>query len=144
MTTRLTLALCAAACLTTASAQTAITTAEFEGTWNIELMSHQIALVIAPKDDTHVTATMMMMGRDVALKGELKDRTLTLVGDKTAAPQGEGSAAPATAEGHGPGPMAAGPRPIVVTLQPDGTITGDLMTQQGPATFTGEKLRKRK
>ena len=56
-------------------------------------MSHQIALVIEPVDATHVTATMMMpMGPDMLLKGELADRTISLVGVKDpAAPHPPGA-----------------------------------------------------
>jgi hypothetical protein len=126
----------------TASAQTPVTTADFSGTWNIEFMSHQIALVVEPKDATHVTATMMMMGRDVPLKGELVGRTLTLVGDKSA---GATEAAPEPAPAPDPHqPPAAPAKPIVVTLLEDGTISGEMMTTRGPGTWTGERLKKRK
>lgn len=141
---RFALAVLACAWTTAASAQTPVTTADFSGTWNIELMSHQIALVIEPKDATHVTATMMMMGRDVPLKGELRDGTLTLVGDRSgdpAATANHGGPPPAT-EGRTAAPPA--PRPITVTLKDDGTISGTMMTTQGPATWTGERLKKRK
>ena len=60
-----------------------VTVADFVGTWNIEVMSHQVALVIEPQEGNKVTGTMMMMGRDVLLKGELADRTLTFVGVKS-------------------------------------------------------------
>ncbi len=103
-------------------------------------MSHQIALVVEPKDATHVTATMMMMGRDVPLKGELVGRTLTLVGDKAA---GAAEAAPEQAPGAHEPPSAPA-KPIVVTLQEDGTISGEMMTTRGPGTWTGERLKKRK
>lgn len=115
----------------------AVTVADFAGTWNIELMSHQIALVIEPKEGNKVTATMMMMGRDVPLQGELADRTLTLVGVKSdfdAVPQHGGVAA-------GNGPNA---RPLVMSLQDDGTLTGEMMTNKGPVKWTGEKLKTRK
>jgi hypothetical protein len=145
MTIRFALALLACAWTTAASAQTPATAADFSGTWNIEVMSHQIALVIEPKDATHVTATMMMMGRDVALRGELKDRTLTLVGDRSGDPAAGATPAhgAAAAAGDG-GAQAPAPRPITVTLQADGTISGSMMTSQGPATWTGERLKKRK
>ena len=32
-------------------------------------------------------------------------------------------------------------KPIVVTLQEDGTIVGEMMTNQGPVKWTGEKLQ---
>ena len=135
-------ALCAFA--TAASAQDKkVTTADFAGTWNIEVMSHQIAMVIEPAEGNKVTATMMMMGRDTLLKGELTDRTLTLTGVKTEA---TGKMPPE----HGtPGhdhevPAAAAPKPIIVTLQEDGTIAGEMMTTGGPVKWTGEKLRAKK
>jgi hypothetical protein len=120
----------------------AITVADFAGTWNIEAMSHQIALVVEPTEGNKVNATMMMMGRDMALKGELTERTLTLVGVKP-----EGSATPAGAN-HMPPPAAAAPgapaKPILVTLQEDGTIVGEMMTNMGPVKWTGEKLKSKK
>jgi len=118
-----------------------VTTADFAGTWNIEAMSHQIALVIEPAEGNKVTATMMMMGRDMLLKGELADRTLTLVGVKTEA---NGNAP--TGADHGAPPAAGAPpaKPIVVTLQEDGTIAGEMMSNMGPVKWTGEKLRAKK
>ena len=117
-----------------------ITTADFAGTWNIEVMSHQIALVVEPAEGNKVTATMMMMGRDTLLKGELVEKTLTLVGVKSEA---NGAMPP---EHGSPGhdhevPAGAGAKPITVTLQEDGTIAGEMMTTGGPVKWTGEKLR---
>ena len=39
---------------------------------------------------------------------------------------------------------AGNAKPIVVTLQDDGTLTGEMMTNSGPVKWTGEKLRTRK
>jgi len=114
-----------------------ITTADFAGTWNIEVMSHQIALVVEPTEGNKVTATMMMMGRDTLLKGELVDRTLTLTGIKT-----ETNGAPEPQHAAHEPPSNA--RPVVVTLQEDGTIAGEMMTSAGPMKWTGEKLRAKK
>ena len=127
----------------------AVTTADFAGTWNIEVMSHQIALVIEATDGNEVTATMMAMGRDTPLKGELVDRTLTLIAAKIDA---EAAAAPDPAAAHAAAEPGAGheahaapaPRPIVATLQEDGTLTGEMMTNAGPVKWTAEKLKKRK
>jgi hypothetical protein len=128
----------ALAAATAAAAQDKkVTTADFAGTWNIEAMSHQIALVVEPAEGNKVTATMMMMGRDTLLKGELTDRTLTLTGIKT---ESNGAAEPQHAA-HMP-PSDA--KPIVVTLQEDGTIVGEMMTNMGPVKWTGEKLRAKK
>lgn len=120
-----------------------VTVADFLGTWNIEAMSHQIALVIEPAEGNKVTATMMMMGRDLLLKGELVGRTLTLVGVKSEA------AATAAPAGSGPehGAIVAAQqalKPITVTLQDDGTVEGEMMSNQGPVKWTGEKLRKKR
>ena len=132
--------------VTAAAQEKKVTVADFAGTWNIEVMSHQIALVVEPAEGNKVTATMMMMGRDTLLKGELTDRTLTLVGVKSEAtgtmpPEhgtpGHDHDVPAAAAG-------AGPKPILVTLQEDGTIAGEMMTNQGPVKWTGEKLRAKK
>ena len=114
-----------------------VTMDDFVGTWNIEVMSHQVALVIEKQDATKATATMMMMGRDVPLKGELVNRTITFVGVKT-----EGQDSHLTAPQHGA--QAGNAKPIVVTLQEDGTLTGEMMTNNGPVKWTGEKLRTRK
>lgn len=124
-----------------------ITTADFAGTWNIEAMSHQIALVVEPAEGNKVTATMMMMGRDTLLKGELTDRTLTLVGVKSevtsAMPPEHGT----PGHDHDVSPAAAAgsaPKPILVTLQEDGTIVGEMVTNMGPVKWTGEKLKTKK
>lgn len=110
-----------------------VTVADFAGTWNIEVMSHQVALVIEPQEGNKVTGTMMMMGRDVPLKGELVDRTITFVGVKA-----EGDAAGSGAH------VQSNAQPIVVTMQDDGTLTGEMMTTGGPVKWTAEKLRTRK
>ena len=58
MMKKLTLALTFAAIATSAAAQDKkVTVEDFVGTWNIELMSHQIALVVEPPDGARVTAT---------------------------------------------------------------------------------------
>ena len=129
------------AVITGASAQDKkVTIDDFVGTWNIEVMSHQVALVIEKQDATKATGTLMMMGRDTPLKGELADRTITFVGVK---PEGGAAHADASAiPNHG---AAQGtPKPIVVTLQEDGTLTGEMMTNNGPVKWTAEKLKTRK
>ena len=131
--------------VTAAAQEKKVTVADFAGTWNIEVMSHQIAMVIEPAEGNTVTATMMMMGRDTLLKGELVDKTLTLVGVKSAA---NGTMPPEHGTpGHDhdvPAAAGGGPKPILVTLQEDGTIAGEMMTNQGPVKWTGEKLRAKK
>ena len=140
----LTLALAISAAAVSASAQDKkITTADFAGTWNIEVMSHQIALVVEPVDATKVTATMMMMGRDTLLKGELTDRTLTLTGVKSEAST-NAEHAPAGGPQHVGNTPPANAKPITVKLLEDGTIEGEMMTTGGPVKWVGEKLRAKK
>jgi len=138
----LTFALAIAVTATVNAQDQKVTTADFAGTWNIEAMSHQIALVIEPVDSTHVTATMMMMGRDMPLKGELVGRTISLTGVKDpAAP----AAPPAAEAGHAATEHApANAKPIVITLLEDGTLSGEMMTNMGAAKWTGEKLKAKK
>ncbi len=138
----LTLLLTASASIAAAQDQK-LTTADFAGTWNIEAMSHQIALVIEPVDATHATATMMMpMGADMMLKGELIDRTISLIGVKD--PAAAGGAAPSEGQVATPAAPPANAKPITVTLLEDGTISGEMMTNRGPVKWTGEKLKTKK
>jgi hypothetical protein len=128
----------------TAAQEKTLTVADFAGTWNIEAMSHQIALVIEPQDGNKVTATMMMMGRDVPLKGELAGRTISFVGIKPEA-DAHATAAPRGGASHvGNQNPTAGAQPIVVTLLEDGTLSGEMMTTGGPVKWTGEKLKTKK
>lgn len=112
-----------------------VTAADFGGTWNIEMMSHQIALVVEPKDDTTADATLMIMGKDQPLKGEVVNGELVLKGVK---PEGDNNPNVHMV------PASEGARPIIVRLQDDGTITGEMQTQMGAAKFTGEKLKTKK
>lgn len=134
-TIALTLALTVVTSAAFAQARSA-TLADYEGTWNIELMSHQIALVVEPKDDGTAAATMMIMGNDLHLKGEVVNGELVLKGVK---PEGT-----ETSPSVHMVPASEGARPIVIKLQEDGTINGEMMTQMGAAKFTGEKLKAKK
>jgi len=121
----------------------AITVADFTGTWNIEVMSHQVALVIEPQEGNKVTGTMMMMGRDVPLQGELSGRSISFVGVKdAAAPTGSDAAGSAPHVAHQD--PTANAKPILVTLLEDGTLSGEMMTSAGPVKWIGEKLKSRK
>lgn len=138
-----TLTLVAALAIATAATaqEKKVTVADFVGTWNIEVMSHQIALVIEAAEGNKATGTMMAMGRDTLLKGELVDRTITFVGVKTEANGNMPQAAQGAPHAGNTPPQA---KPITVTLQEDGTLTGEMMTMGGPVKWTGEKLRTRK
>ena len=119
-----------------------VTIADFAGTWNIEVMSHQVALVIEPQEGNKVTGTMMMMGRDLPLEGELAGRSISFVGVKEVETHVEAAHAGASPVG-GQNP-AANAKPIVVTLLEDGTLSGEMMTSGGPVKWVGEKLKTKK
>ena len=110
------------------------------GTWNIEVMSHQVALVLE-QEGTTVTGTLMMMGNDIPLKGDFVDGKLTLVGVKS-----ESSDANGHGDDHGDphAGVASEARPITATLMEDGTLAGEMQTNRGPVKWTAERLQKRK
>ena len=123
----------------------AITVADFVGTWNIEVMSHQVALVIEPHEGTKVTGTMMMMGRDVPLRGELSGRSISFVGVKEVEAHVEAAhAGGASNAGNQNQNASANAKPIVVTLLDDGTLSGEMMTSGGAVKWVGEKLKSKK
>ena len=120
-----------------------VTIADFAGTWNIEVMSHQVALVIEPQEGNKVTGTMMMMGRDVPLKGELAGRSISFVGVKEVEAHVEAAHAGGASHAGNQG-APANAKPIVVTLLEDGTLSGEMMTSGGPVKWVGEKLKAKK
>jgi hypothetical protein len=120
-----------------------VAVADFVGTWNIEVMSHQVALVIEPQEGNKVTGTMMMMGRDVPLKGELSGRSISFVGVKEVEAHVESAHAGRTGGASDQNP-SANAKPIVVTLLDDGTLSGEMMTSRGPVKWVGEKLKAKK
>jgi hypothetical protein len=123
----------------------AITVADFLGTWNIDVMSHQVALVIEPQEGTKVTGTMMMMGRDVPLRGELSGRSISFVGVKEVEAHVEAAhVSGASHAGNQNQNASAIAKPIVVTLLDDGTLSGEMMTSGGPVKWVGEKLKSKK
>jgi hypothetical protein len=121
----------------------AVTVADFAGTWNIEVMSHQVALVIEAQEGNKATGTMMMMGRDVPLKGELSGRSISFVGVKEVEAHVEAAHGGGVSHVGNQNPTAAA-KPIVVTLLEDGTLSGEMMTSGGPVKWVGEKLKARK
>ena len=120
-----------------------VTVADFVGTWNIEVMSHQVALVIEPQEGNKVIGTMMMMGRDLPLKGELTGRSISFAGVKEVEAHVE-SAHGGGASHVGNQNPTANAKPIVVTLLEDGTLSGEMMTTGGPVKWVGEKLKAKK
>jgi hypothetical protein len=100
------------------------------GTWDVNLMSHQIGLVLV-QDGTKVTGTMMAMGKDIEMEGGFVDGKIRLVG--------KGASFARQDDPHG------GRMPITLTgvMKEDGTMEGEAPGPQGPAKWTAERLKKK-
>ena len=131
------IALAALLCVATvpAAAQTpagaAGSLADVTGVWTMLVAGHQIGLELEQKG-TKVEGVMLTMGRRVLLVGDYVERTLTLKGERPE--DGAGFA-------HGGEPAADAPGPIVATMKDDGTLEGELSTNQGRTKWTGERLK---
>ena len=86
------------------------------GTWDVNLMSHQMALVLEhdAKDATKVSGTLMIMGKDVQVDGEFVDGKLTLTGKGALM-------GPRGADGHGDQATPSTPLKLTATMKDDGT-----------------------
>jgi hypothetical protein len=111
----------------TAAAQHKEQAASVEGTWNMTLMSHQLALELK-QSGTKVTGLFMVMGKDVPVEGQFVDRTLSLTG--IGAKVGE----------HTGGEVAE--LKLTAKLLEDDTLEGEMTTVRGPAKWTAERLGK--
>ena len=132
------LALIVADLPTTASAQDAPATrapagslTDLTGVWTMLVEGHQFGLELEQKSNT-VEGVMLAMGRRVLLVGSYVDRVLTLKGERPE--DGAGFS-------HGDQPAQAGP--ITATMKDDGTLEGELSTNRGRTTWTGERLKAR-
>lgn len=100
------------------------------GVWVMDVMGHQTGLELEQKG-TVVEGVMLAMGRRILLVGSYMDRTLTLKGERPE--DGAGFS-------HGDEPAKSGP--ITATMKDDGTLEGELSTNRGRTTWTGERLKK--
>ena len=99
------------------------------GTWDMAAMSHQFALVVDEiKDAKNVTATLMIMGQDVLLDGDVTDGLLTLSGKSMLGAPGSSEMVPLKVTGR---------------LISDDKIEGEIGTARGPAKWTAERLKKK-
>lgn len=102
------------------------------GTWDVNLLSHQFALVLE-QQGTKVTGTMMMMGRDIEMEGEFVDGKISLAG--------KGAGFARRDDPHG----KTVPIKLTGVLKEDGTLEGEAPGLHGDtATWTAERLKKRK
>jgi hypothetical protein len=109
------------------------------GTWDVNLMSHQVALVLEQdaKDATKVSGTLMVMGKDVEVNGEFVDGKLTLIGKGALM-------GPRGGDGHdGKDAPPATPLKLTATMKDDGTLEGEMPMPQGAAKWTAERLKKK-
>ena len=109
------------------------------GTWDVNLMSHQMALVLEndAKDATKVTGTLMIMGKDVEVNGEFVAGKLTLTGKGALMGQRGG-------ESHdGKDAPPSTPLKLTATMKDDGTLEGEMPMPQGAAKWTAERLKKK-
>jgi hypothetical protein len=132
MTTKPTMFLFATAVLAAglsmaAAAQPNEQAATVEGTWNMTLMSHQMALELK-QNGTKVTGVFMIMGKDVAVEGQFVGRALSLTG--IGAKVGEHNGAEVTE------------LKLTAKLLEDDTLEGEMTTARGPAKWTAERLGK--
>lgn len=97
------------------------------GVWIMLVAGHQVGLELEQKG-TVVEGVLLSMGQRILLIGDYVDRKLTLKGETPA----DGSPSP-----HG-GP---GSGPITAMMLDDGTLAGELTTNQGPTKWTGERLQ---
>ena len=102
------------------------------GVWTMLVGGHQIGLELT-QAGTKVEGVMLAMGRRVLLVGTYEERHLTLKGER---PE-DGAGADGGADGK------EKPGPIVATMKDDGTLEGELSTNQGRAQWTGERLKPR-
>ena len=99
------------------------------GTWDMNAMTHQFALVVDEiKDAKKVTATLMIMGQDVLLDGDVTDGLLTLSGKSMLG---------------APGSSEMVPLKITGRLISDDKMEGEIGTARGPAKWTAERLKKK-
>jgi hypothetical protein len=110
----------------TAQERPASSTTDVTGTWAITIESHQLGLELDQKD-AKVEGILHAMGQRILLVGTFADRKLILKGEPV---EGE---PPAKDNGAGP---------ITATMMDDGTLSGELSTNHGRATFTAERLKK--
>ena len=103
------------------------------GVWTMLVAGHQIGLELS-QDGATVEGVMLAMGRRVLLVGTYVDRHLTLKGERPE--DGAGADGAETGKGEKPGP-------IIATMKDDGTLEGELSTNQGRTQWTGERLRPR-
>lgn len=104
--------------------------ANVAGTWDVNLMSHQMALVLE-QEGAAVTGTLMIMGKDVPVDGEFVDGKLSLTGKGALMARGsqDGEKMPIT---------------LTATMKDDGTLEGEMPMGEQTAKWTAERLKKRK
>src|SRR6185436_10114597 len=102
-------------------------------------MSHQVALVLE-QDGEKVTGTLNMMGTEAKVDGTFADGVLKLTSNArmmNRPPSGD------AASGH-PAPSEGTALTLTAKLLDDGTLAGEIPGPNGPAAWTGERLKQPK
>lgn len=110
------------------------------GTWTMSLIGdHVIPLGLALKQDgAALTGTLTMMGKDVPIKGELKNGALTFTGAATMMMRDHATGAESGA------PASSVPQmKFIGVVQPDGTLAGEMAAPRGPMKWTADRLKER-
>jgi hypothetical protein len=100
------------------------------GVWIMLIEGHQVGLELQ-QDGGKVEGVMLVMGQRQLLTGTYENRELTLVGEKSEEEQ-------ASPHGGKSDPVAG---PITARMLDDGTFEGELSTNRGRTTWTGERLQ---
>lgn len=95
------------------------------GVWALTMLSHQVGLELE-QDGATLSGRMLIMGTYVEVTGEVTGGAFTLTGKASlGAGHPSGRRVPLRLTGH---------------LEADGTIAGEVDTENGPQPWTGERL----
>jgi hypothetical protein len=124
------LALLVSAAAAVAQPRPAGSLTDVTGVWIMLIEGHQVGLELE-QDGQAVKGVMLMMGQRILLTGTYANRDLSLVREKT---EDE------PVNPHGQAAKSGGP--ITARMLDDGTLEGELTTNRGRTTWTGERLQQ--
>lgn len=137
-------ALLCASLSTSAAAQTSAKPAPMAGTWNVSIIGDHVIPValVLEQDGASLKGTLMMMGKDIPMAGELTGSSFTLAGKAAVAMQQHAGAPPSGAAAS-PAPAGSTSLKFTGTIAEDGTLAGEFAVPNGAMKFTAERLRQR-
>ncbi len=137
-------ALLCASFSTSAVAQTTTKPAPMAGTWNVSIIGDHVIPValVLEQDGASLKGTLMMMGKDIPMAGELTGSSFTLAGKAAVAMQQHAGAPPSGAAASS-APAASTSLKLTGTITENGTLAGEFASPNGAMKFTAERLRQR-